>query len=528
MQKSLGNLHSGSVKELGINIATLASGVNALKNANKESGFAKLSNNLKSLSSLNASGLKTSANGINDITTSLGGLKSVGGIDTSINNLVNGLSRLSKANVSQNLSKQSLEELGSGLASLQNKIASASAVDKNTTALVSSLSRLANAGQSAVITRQNLGKLGNGLLYIAQTLSTAPQVSSEMVTLTSAISQLANAGQKASLSASGLTQLTTQLQNLFTVLSNSPSINSSIVQSLSSISRLANSGSNISSTMSGLNNKVYSGTDIFKRLAQSGIDKANNALNKFSIFGKKASYTATTLASKIGLLYANFFMLFRAIKWVANAIDSAGDYIEAYNFFDVASTSIVEENGNWEEAGYDSAEAYVEGLESGLTELNAKMSGFTQDISNNGDFSLNMSGNQLLTNLGVNLTELTQFESEIISLGSSMGLTTSATFDMAEGLSMLSADMSSLHNMDLDTVMQNFESGLIGQSRALYKYGIDITNASLAETALNYGISKSVSEMTQAEKAQLRFLTILAQSKNSWGDLSNTVNKMVA
>lgn len=78
--------------------------------------------------------------------------------------------------------------------------------------------------------------------------------------------------------------------------------------------------------------------------------------------------------------------------------------------------------------------------------------------------------------------------------------------------------------MDYSTVAQNLQSGLIGQSRALYKYGIDITNATLATYAYNLGISKSVSEMTQMEKQQLRVLAILDQSKVSWGDLANTIN----
>lgn len=68
-------------------------------------------------------------------------------------------------------------------------------------------------------------------------------------------------------------------------------------------------------------------------------------------------------------------------------------------------------------------------------------------------------------------------------------------------MTMLAGDISSLFNVDYSTVAQNLQSGLIGQSRALYKYGIDITNATLATYAYNLGISKSVSEMTQMENS---------------------------
>lgn len=79
-------------------------------------------------------------------------------------------------------------------------------------------------------------------------------------------------------------------------------------------------------------------------------------------------------------------------------------------------------------------------------------------------------------------------------------------------------------NLDMDTVMNNFSSGLIGQSRALYKYGIDITNATLQQYAYDNGIKKSLSDMTQNEKMQLRMLAILDQSKVAWGDLAKTIN----
>ena len=91
---------------------------------------------------------------------------------------------------------------------------------------------------------------------------------------------------------------------------------------------------------------------------------------------------------------------------------------------------------------------------------------------------------------------------------------------------MLSADLSSLKNVELKTVMSNLQSGLIGQSRALYKYGIDITNATLQTYAYKFGLSKAVSEMTQGEKMQLRMIAILDQSRVAWGDQANTLDSV--
>lgn len=58
----------------------------------------------------------------------------------------------------------------------------------------------------------------------------------------------------------------------------------------------------------------------------------------------------------------------------------------------------------------------------------------------------------------------------------------------------------------------------------VYKYGIDITNATLQTKAYELGIQKAVSEMSQSEKQQLRIIQILEASKVAWGDLANTVS----
>ena len=70
----------------------------------------------------------------------------------------------------------------------------------------------------------------------------------------------------------------------------------------------------------------------------------------------------------------------------------------------------------------------------------------------------------------------------------------------ANSLTKLGADLSSLFNLDYSSVNAKLTKWLIGQSRALYKYGIDITNATLQTYAYELGLEKAVSEMTQAEK----------------------------
>ena len=260
-------------------------------------------------------------------------------------------------------------------------------------------------------------------------------------------------------------------------------------------------------------------TTISLSRATGGTRKFGNGLKSLASHTSGAKDGMKSLAYHFWKFYANCFLAIRGIKALGKAVNGAMDYIEAFNFYDVAIGSATEKTDEWEKLGYRSAEAYATAFKQGLGDLNEKMTGFSVDV-NSGD--IKPSG---MPNLGIDITQLETFEAEIVSVTSSLGLATKTSYDASKALSMLTADMSSLKNIDLKTVMQNFQSGLIGQSRALYKYGIDITNATLSTYAYQYGVSKSVSEMTQAEKMQLRLLAILDQSKVAWGDLANTINQ---
>lgn len=257
-------------------------------------------------------------------------------------------------------------------------------------------------------------------------------------------------------------------------------------------------------------NKVKSSSNVWRGFAGTMKDVVSR--------NNKAAKSFGTLASKFGMFYATFGPIANIATQLGAIPKSYMDYIESFNFFDVASNSIASQ-GDWKEAGAESAKAYAEGYKETLTNLNQKLSGFTQDFVT-GEIDVSN-----MNNLGLDINALTGYEAELTSLGASLGVSTKNTQAMSKALTMLAGDMSSLHNIALDDVMTNFSSGIIGQSRALYKYGIDITNANLQQIAYEHGVTKSVSAMSQAEKVQLRLLGILEQSKDAWGDLANTIEQ---
>lgn len=231
-----------------------------------------------------------------------------------------------------------------------------------------------------------------------------------------------------------------------------------------------------------------------------------------------SSLSAAGLIGKIAKLYVVVRSLRGVADYVKDAVTSSMDYIEEYNYFDTTLGKIASEWGkDYKKYGYQNAKEYGESFKNRLTQTMGKMTGF--QIKNDG--TLSDLGKK---NLGLDPTQMTNYAAGVAQVTNSVGMTGEASTVTSKALSMLAGDMSSFRNLDMDTVMNNFSAGLIGQSRALYKYGIDITNATLQQYAYDNGIKKSLSDMTQNEKMQLRMLAILDQSKVAWGDLAKTIN----
>lgn len=247
----------------------------------------------------------------------------------------------------------------------------------------------------------------------------------------------------------------------------------------------------------------------------SGITSVSTSTNK-------SSKSFGGLASMIGRFYASCFLAIRGAKALGNAIKDTANYIEAFNYFEVSFNKIASDWGDsFEQYGYKNAKEYSESFVKRARESLSKLSGVQVTIDENGKGLLTETG---MKNLGLNIQEITQYASQLASVTNSVGQTGEVSLATANAFTKLAGDISSLFNQDYSAVAKNLQSGLIGQSRALYKYGIDITNATLQQKAYELGLSKSVSEMSQAEKMQLRMLVILRDSRVAWGDLANTIN----
>lgn len=271
------------------------------------------------------------------------------------------------------------------------------------------------------------------------------------------------------------------------------------------LNSVENASRNVGNSLKGLGGNTRRTTRLF--------NKFSNAITKST--KKNKSFIGTIKSVRSGIM-----TLYGAMSGIGSSVNLAQDYIEDFNYFAVALNKVGQESKeNWKEAGYSSAQEYADSFKDRFGTLQKQMTGYTVDTKT-GELDYNAG-----KNLGLDISKVMQFQSSIAQITNSAGMLGETSIMTSKALSMLSADWSSLANQDLSTVMKNMQSGLIGQSRAMYKYGIDITNANLQNYAYKIGLEKSVSEMTQAEKMQLRLLVILKQSKVAYGDLARTINQ---
>lgn len=105
-------------------------------------------------------------------------------------------------------------------------------------------------------------------------------------------------------------------------------------------------------------------------------------------------------------------------------------------------------------------------------------------------------------------------------MATSMGLSQGEAANMATSLSGLAGDLASFKNIGIDQAMTALNGVFTGETESLKQLGIVMTETNLEEFA--NGIGLAYSEMTQAEKVQLRYNYVMAMSKNAIGDYART------
>ncbi len=207
------------------------------------------------------------------------------------------------------------------------------------------------------------------------------------------------------------------------------------------------------------------------------INQLNQATNNFAQSSRNAANSSVNLAvAFMGAIRA----VQRISQTVAGWIDKSNQYIEDVNLFNASMGEYAEQAAN-----YANQVGELMGIDPGTW----------------------------MRNQGVFQTLATGF-----------GVAADRAYIMSKNLTQLGYDLSSFFNISVSDAMLKLQSGLSGELEPLRRLGYDLSQARLKALALQLGIRETFNEMSQAEKAQLRYYAILTQVTTAQGDMARTLD----
>lgn len=219
------------------------------------------------------------------------------------------------------------------------------------------------------------------------------------------------------------------------------------------------------------------------KTATNGLTDLQKTLSKFQGVSKTCSTSTNTISSSFsnlkGKLHSTTASFRKIVKVFGGWFNETNDYVEALNLFNVALGDC---------AG--AAKEYAESVSA---------------IA------------------GIDMKEWMTYQGAFYQLADGYGLASNASERMSKNLTQLAFDLSSLWNVDAETAFQKLQSGMSGQIKGLKVWGINVSVAQLKETALAHGIDLATSKMTEAQKATLRYVTIMEQTSKAQGDMARTI-----
>lgn len=252
---------------------------------------------------------------------------------------------------------------------------------------------------------------------------------------------------------------------------------------------------------------------------KSGIKGINANYSTLSYSSNNLIKSTNSLTASFAKMYVGLNTLKKGFGSLKDSISESVNYVEVLNYFDAAFGQVADSAvSQWEDAGYDSAEAYYNSFSSRAKELTSKMTGFNV----NDDGTLTATGN---ASLGINPTKLMNYQATFAQMSSSIGVASETSLLLSQALTELGADLASVKNMDFDKVWKDMASGLAGMSRTLDKYGVNIRNVNLQQKLFDLGINENITNLNQNDKALLRAIILLDSTRYAWGDLADTLNQ---
>ena len=477
LSKSLGSVDTKGLQKL-------ASGVNILSGAMqsfqgvKLSDFTRIAKGIQKFEAVDGTKLSQLSSTLTPLASGIATLSGLNFDNKGLVNFINSITRLSNSNVS-GLNSVNFAQLGSNINQLTSALSSSKSVASNTIQIVNAVSRLASAGANAQATSTALPLLGANLKRLINSLSKAGVVSENTIQFASALGLLASAGNRTAQTAANLDALGEALKRFMQTMSTAPTVNANIIQMTQAIGQLASNSNRVGSVTRGL----------------------TSSLNSWGNSAKKASKHSFNLASAIGKVYATYWMLFRALGLFRKAIDISGALTEVQN---VVSHSFGPSMDKVEEQAKNAIYTL------GMSELSFKKYASTYQ-------SMGLAMGITAKQVGDANNFLAKSTDGYVQASDDMA-------DVSLNLTKLAGDIASFYDKSQADVAEDLQAVYTGMVMPLRKYGLDLTQATLKQWALNNGMNANIDSMSQAEKTMLRYQYVMSQTTMAQGDFARTAD----
>lgn len=388
------------------------------------------------------------------------------GAELNIDKLTAAISNLrTKGNVTKVVN--SLDRLSASISALKSASAGLSGLDK----LTGFLDKLSGTDLSA--SAKSINSVGNAIKKIAAVdiggidLS---GLSGKMSELQSGLSPLAG------LNASGLKGIGSAINALGKIPGLTNKLDSSTLDAF------AKACEKISTSLTPLASQLDKVGNAFAKLPPQ-LSKVVTQANRVTAANEKQRKSYLSLSNQMNNFMRNMAKLvsLKAIAdYLGNAVAKFNDFYEATNLFGVSMKGLTGEADN-----------------------------FIQKMQ---------------TLLGIDPTEAMNNIATIQGLTTSFGLASDKAYILSKNLTQLGYDLSSLKNIPVKEAFTKLQAAISGELEPIRRLGVDISNARLQQELYALGITTSISKLSQADKAILRYIAIMKQTGDAQGDLARTLN----
>ena len=363
----------------------------------------------------------------------------------------------------------SLDKLSSSIAALKQASAGISGLDKVTNFLngISSINTTAGVkGVNSVV---------NAIKKIPNAVSALNGV--DFYSMSGSITQLTNALAPLSiLDISGLKSLGSAFKAIGTV----PDLTDKL--KAADLDSFADSCQKISTALAPLASQLDKVGNAFAKLPPQ-LSKVVTQANRVTAANERQKKSYMSLSSQMNSFMRNMAKLvsLKAIAtYLGNAAEKFNSYYEAANLFGVSMKGLTGE-----------ASTFI---------------------------------NKMETLLGIDPTEAMNNMATIQGLTTSFGMASDKAYVLSKNLTQLGYDLASLKNIPVAESFTKIQAAISGELEPIRRLGVDLSQARLQQELLNLGYSQSVSSLSQADKAVLRYIAIMKQTTDAQGDFARTIN----